>query len=465
MTSERADRRTTDMPAQRAARTGIDLSGVAQRHAVPLRLAYLACIAFATLLHLGFDPVAAHVLARLHRAIDPPAGFKDLVDAARNVALFLGWGATWVLTAPAPTSRRDVLLATALGTAASVTVESLQLFSQFRTASIFDVATNMLGSLLGALTLWLMERRATRDMREGTLIGVPGWLPAGAMVMTAVSLAFAPASRATNVISWASSPFDRARVVAASAPLAVAWPALTVDVAAWLAVGLLVAAAISDRTGRIRWSQLAAWLALVPTLLWAAHAGRAMAGLQRESLTWVVQGASVALGVLSGLVLLPAWRHSVSARSSRAYQFAGLAAAVGAVMSWTPARWVLATAGATTFSWRQLGPLLSLFQRQDLSRVVLVLQKAGIGAAVGACLAARKRVGQPRPGVRGALLYAAVLEVGQFVVPGRYPDITDVLITGAAAGLVAVLVARADRSAGPAGPNETAGLERPPPSR
>jgi VanZ family protein len=465
MTSGRAERRTTDMPAQRVARTGIDLSGVAQRHATVLRLAYLGCIAIATLLQLGFDPAPVNVLWRLHRAIDPPAAFKDLVDAARNVALFLGWGATWVLTSPAPTTRRDVLVATLLGTAASLTVESLQLFSQFRTASIFDVATNTLGSLLGALTLWLVERRATSDMREGTLIGVPSWLPGGAMLMSGLSLAFTPSSRATTAINWASSPFERARGVEASAAIDVSWHALSVDAVVWVAVGVLVAAAISDRTGRVRWSQLFAWTLIVPTLLWATHEGRAMAGLQRESITWMVQGAAVVAGLMAGFVALPLWRNVVAARSSRALQVAALVAGVGALMSWTPAWWVMSSAGATTFSWRQLVPMMSLFQRQDLSSVFLVLQKAGIGAAVGACLAARKRVGEPRPGVRGALLYAAILEVGQFFVPGRYPDITDVLITGAAAGLVAVLVARADRSARQIERREIDGLERLPPSR
>lgn len=460
MTSGRDDRRTTDMPAQRVARAGIDLSGVAQHHATPLRLAYLVCIGIATLLHVGFDPTPANVLWRLHRAIDPPAAFKDLVDAARNVALFLGWGATWVLTSRAPTTRRDVLIATVLGTIASLTVESIQLFSPFRTASIFDVATNTLGSLLGALTLWLVERRATIDMRQGTLIGVPGWLPGGAMLMTAVSLAFAPSSRATLVINWASSPFARARAVAAASAIDVSWRALSADAAAWLVVGLLVAAAISDRTGRVRWSQFVAWLLIVPTLLWMAHIGRAMSGLQRESSSWIVQSAAATVGLLAGFMAIPVWRNAVAARSSRAYQFAGLAAGVGALISWTPASWVVLSANAATFSWRQLVPMMSLFQRQDLSSVFLVLQKVGIGAAVGACLAARKRVGEPRPGVRGALLYAAILELGQCFVPGRYPDITDVLITGAAAGLVAVLVARADRGARQPEQNGMAGLER-----
>jgi VanZ family protein len=66
---------------------------------------------------------------------------------------------------------------------------------------------------------------------------------------------------------------------------------------------------------------------------------------------------------------------------------------------------------------------------------------------VGAALAARKRVGVPWPGLRTAVLYATCLEVGQLLVPGRYPDVTDIMMTSAAAGVVAVLAARSGRDA------------------
>ena len=445
------------MPAQRAPRTGIDLSAVARRYATVLRLAYLACIATATLLHLGVDASPANVLLRLQRAIDPPMGFKDMVDAARNVALFLGWGATWVLTAEAPTTRRDVMIATLTGMFASLTVESIQLFSLFRTASIADVATNTLGSLIGAFALWRVERRAMLDMRRGTTIGIPAWLPAGALLLTAFGLAFAPSSRASMTVVWASSPLERARVIAEAVALDVPWSALLTDAVAWLIVGVSVAVAIDDRDGKVRWGQLVAWLMIVPGLLVTAHYGRAMVGLQRESGSAMVQSVAAAIGLLAGLGLVPRWRRTVTARSTRALQLGVLAAGVGALMSWSPAAWAVRN-GAAQLSWRQLVPMMSLFQRQDLSSVFLVLQKAGLGAAVGACLAARTRVGEPRPGLRAAVLYAAVLEAGQFFVPGRYPDVTDVLITSAAACLVGALVERADRGARASDVAESAAL-------
>jgi VanZ family protein len=445
MNAERASRHTTDTPVQRPPRTGIDISALALRHAGGLRLAYLLCIAIATLLGLGFDSSLSSAAVRFQRALDPTLSFRDVTDAARNIALFVGWGATWVLTSPAPTTRRDVAIATLGGMLASITVETAQMFSQYRYASVTDVFTNTLGSLIGAVTIWVLEKRATTDMRRGTMIGVPGWMPGGALLLSAIGLAFAPSSRATMRIAWEASPLGRAGSIAATPAINVPWIALLSDVASWLVVGLGVSISISDRTGRIRAGPLLAWLLIIGAMLPLVHLGREMAGLQREAGTLMVQSSAVAIGLAIGLLAVPRWRRLVTARSTRAIQLGLLVAVVGAIIAWSPASWA-ATANAQ-FSWRQLVPMMSLFQRQDLSSVFLVLQKAGMGAAVGACLAARTRMGEPRPGVRAAVLYAAVVELGQLAVPGRYPDVTDILITAASAALVAVLVERADRGA------------------
>jgi VanZ family protein len=445
MPADRATRRTTDTPVQRPPRTGIDISALAQRHALALRIAYLCCIAIATLLGLNADASLSNAADRLRRALEPALSFRDVTDAARNIALFVGWGATWVITSPAPTTRRTVAMATLLGMLASITVESAQVFSAVRYASIADVFTNTLGSLIGASAFWIFERRAITDLRSGTMIGVPGWMPAGALLLNAIGLAFAPSSRPTMHIAWESSPLGRAAKIASVTPVDVPWSALISDVAAWLVVGLGVSVAISDRTGRLRGLQLLAWLAIVGGMLPLVHLGRDMSGLQREAGTLGVQAVAVGIGLAAGLLAVPLWRRAVTARSTRALQLAALAAVLGAIIAWSPAAW--AASGSTQVSWRQFVPMMSLFQRQDLSSVFLVLQKAGMGAAVGACLAARTRMGEPRPGVRAAVAYAALVEIGQVLVPGRYPDVTDILITTASAGLIAVLVERADRGA------------------
>jgi VanZ family protein len=449
---EGAGRFTTDMPAQKEPRMSIDLVHIATRYAIPFRIGYLLCIGAATLMNLGFEPSLDHVAERWHRALGLHFNFKDAVDAVRNVVLFCGWGATWMLTSRAPVRARDIGLATILGLLASMTVEGAQLFSPYRTASVLDVATNSLGALVGALAFWLLEHRTATDLRRGTTIGIPGWIPASALLTTALSLAFAPSSRASLIVGWGATPKERAAVVAQVAPSIVPWSALSIDAFAWLAVGLTVALAISDRTGKVRGQQLIWWLLILPVTLFLVHLGRAYAGLQREATSWHVQALALTIGLGIGLVAVPVWRGRTTARTTRALHIGLLAAGLGALMSWVPAFWVAGAGAARVLSWRQFIPMLSLLERQDMSSVFLVLQKAGIGAALGACLAARSRLGAPIPGLRSAILYAGILELGQFLVPGRYPDITDVLITSAAAGLVAILIKRADYAARIAGP-------------
>lgn len=437
-------RRTTDLPAQQSPRVERDLSSEATRYAGIVRVSYLACIALATLTGLGFDPSFAHAGDRLVRALAPPLTSRDLVDAARNIALFFGWGAIFALTARAPTRWRHVAQAVLWGLAASLTVETCQLFSQYRQASIVDVATNTLGSLLGAAVLWAIEWRASGDMRGGTLIGVPGWLPAGALLLTAHALSFAPSSRPTPRLVWGPSPLERLREIAAGPATVVPWSALPPDAAAWFAAGLAVAVAIRDRTGAVRAGQALAWLVIAPGMLVAAIVLRAAAGLQREARAWELDFAAMALGLLIGLIGIPIWRRRFSARATRALHLFLVICAVGAIMSWTPASWVVARGQPIAMSWRALVPMLSLFERQDLSSVFIVLQKASLGAALGACLAARARMGAPVPGAWVAIAVACLLEVGQLLVPGRYPDMTDILITASAAGLAIVVIARSD---------------------
>ena len=68
-----------------------------RRPLVAARWAYVAVVALATLtdLHLSGDlHRAAH---RLARAFEPSIGWRDAIDGLRNVALFAGLGAVWVL--------------------------------------------------------------------------------------------------------------------------------------------------------------------------------------------------------------------------------------------------------------------------------------------------------------------------------------------------------------------------------
>jgi glycopeptide antibiotics resistance protein len=135
------------------------------RYRWPARLAYLLVLLFATLQPFYLDTTPANIAERIHRALHPELGGADVVDAARNILLFGGWGIIWALTA-AGSAKRTILRATGTGICISVFVETTQLFSWNRNTSLLDVTTNTIGALGGALA-HLMLIACTRDRREG----------------------------------------------------------------------------------------------------------------------------------------------------------------------------------------------------------------------------------------------------------------------------------------------------------
>ena len=90
------------------------------------------------------------MMARLIAAMHPQFRPNDIVDAARNIVLFAGWGLVWMATAPPQRAWRSIGRATATGAAISITVELCQVASSNRYASILDVLTNTTGSFVGA---------------------------------------------------------------------------------------------------------------------------------------------------------------------------------------------------------------------------------------------------------------------------------------------------------------------------
>lgn len=439
-----------------------DLVALAQRWRPLLLGGYLAVIALATLLNLGWDPEPANAWYRFARAFRLRLATGDIVDAVRNVALFVGWGTTVALTARPPATARTILVATVTGCLASLSVEALQTFSMFRVASIADVTTNTLGAFVGAGALVVAERRMRSDVRRGTLLGVPAWLGALALVVACTGLVFTPASRPARVASWAPSPLARlaeSRLV----PLAPAdWPAYLPDALAFLALGLLAAIAVADRGGRLRLPQLAAWVAILAALVGGMPLARGMAGIPPDPRAQLVHAVAVTAGLVAGLLLAPRWARAVPAAATRCAQVALLPVACLLAWNWWPATW--GGLGRPGFSWQQFVPMLALYARHDFGSVFIVLQKVGLGGVLGACLAGRRAQGTAQPGLRAVALLAAAVEGGQYLVPGRYPDLTDVLMVTAGAAVTAALALRAVVVEG-TGRGGTAGPAPPPPAR
>jgi VanZ family protein len=146
------------------------------------RFAYVGVVLLATLTRLHLDHELSNVAPRLARALDLRLHAHDVVDAAQNLALFAGLGAVWVVTSSPARAWASVRNATLVGFAISASVETVQLFSPVRFASLLDVTSNTLGAVGGAVTILALTAvlRAARGMRS--FVGVPAFVFAGAQL-------------------------------------------------------------------------------------------------------------------------------------------------------------------------------------------------------------------------------------------------------------------------------------------
>lgn len=136
------------------------------------RLGYIGILLLATLTPFQTDLSPEGLSARLARLLHPDIGNRDVIDGARNVVLFAGWGAVWALTAV--TSLRAIVRdATVTGLLLSATVEFLQLFSSNRVASFIDVATNTAGAFAGAVGLLVLAGLASQRRNARSFVGIP----------------------------------------------------------------------------------------------------------------------------------------------------------------------------------------------------------------------------------------------------------------------------------------------------
>ena len=116
--------------------------------------AYVVVLLIATLTPFRADPeLAAGSRSVIARAFHPSVAGRDVVDGARNIVLFAGWGVVWALTA-AGGVRRIVLRATAGGAAHQrAGRDRFSSSPPIGTTSLLDLATNTGGAFGGAVML------------------------------------------------------------------------------------------------------------------------------------------------------------------------------------------------------------------------------------------------------------------------------------------------------------------------
>jgi VanZ family protein len=407
---------------------------------IAARLAYVVVVLLATLANLHASADLGPVHARLVRALTPSVTWRDAVDGLRNVVLFAGLGAVWVVTSLSGRATREIRPATLISFLLGATAEGLQLLSPVRTSSIIDVATNTLGGFAGAVATIGLLATIQHARRDKSYLGIPMLLVAAPYALAAECEALAPLFHSAPLPMMHGGPLSRLTIaLGAATPLY--WREIPlVDVPLFGAAGFLLVALLRERGQSFG--------AAVPKVVFGAGAivvaSHVMHGAFSLAIRWeavATDAVSIALGAWA------AWRWL--APITREYRGASrvrllmVAYAVLLVMwGWRP--FVIETNGsviAGQISPLALTPLESLAERVDVFSALHVMQQFLLYLPVGALLAVwpLRRAGR-LANLRAGVWLAAVIELGHIVVAGRTFDVTNFLlaVAGLAVGWIAV---------------------------
>jgi len=406
------------------------------------RLAYVAIILLATLTHLDASWDLGAVAQRLVRAFEPAMGWRDAVDGLRNLALFAGLGAVWIITSTSGTLARETLRATAAGFALSATVEGLQLFSSTRTASVLDVTTNTLGTLAGALvmTLLIVDVRRAREARS--YFGIPVSLVAGSYALAVLCEALVPLFRSAPLSGLTGGPLSSLRVVLQLAmPLSLGEVPL-LDVLLYAPAGFLIVMMLAERG----WPAARSWLGVAIVGAALAFSAELTHGFIRLSIRWEA-AATHALALAFGAWAAQRWlapltrslRGAARARSTIVTYMALLA--LWGLRPLLPVEDLHAVAAQLTLE--HLEPLRALAERVDVFSGLHVAQQFLLYVPLGSLLAVWPlRLAGRWAHLKPALWLAALIEAGHIVIAGRDFDVTNALLACAGLGIGWIVIRR-----------------------
>lgn len=417
-------------------------SSMTPGHARTARVAYFAIVLVATLSNLHFDPSTADVGPRLTRALAFAPHLSDAIDAARNVLLFAGLGAVWIATSRLRSPGATLLRITLISFVFSGCIETLQLFSPVREASLIDVTTDTIGGLVGGLATLAAFAALDESAGERSVIGIPAFVLAVSYGLATVMEAFIPLFRQDLLPQLGGSVGERiGRAIAAIRPESIAQIPVT-DVLIFFPAGVFAAVALmeSGAGGAVAAFVVIVAAAIVYPLTEVVHGVAAEPIILGAALTHVVAAAVGAIVAATGI-------DSFKARLGMVSRVRAVAAAYSLILlvwSWRPFRLDLTAASmADQFTSSHLIPLQALAERGDLFSVTDVVSQGVIFVPLGALLAIwpLRKQGALR-GMLPAIYLAIVLELGKIPIAERFMDVTHILIQSAGAGLGFVLVRR-----------------------
>jgi glycopeptide antibiotics resistance protein len=381
--------------------------------------------------------------AQLARAFDFELGGTALIDAARNILLFVGWGVVWVLTSPPGPARPMLLKATLTGAVLSALVETAQLFDRSRVASVVDLTTNTAGSLLGAFGTALLVLASRAGLGRRSYLGLPASLLAAPYCAAAFLEACFPIFRQTRLPRAWGPPADRL----AQAFRWLGWestvPLPLLELLLFAPAGVLAYTALAELNVPRR-RALALLVAGAAVIFMLAELVRGASGYPMSVPALALHLAGVAAGAAATHRWLPAFSRRLRGPDRTLV----VLAAYGVVM----ALWVLRPFSfhfdpaslADSMSSGHLIPLTAYRARLDLFSTADVAIPAFLLLPAGGLLALwpLRRNGWLKT-VLPALYLAALLETTQIFTVGRMFDVTDILVAGAAATVGWLVIRRA----------------------
>jgi glycopeptide antibiotics resistance protein len=360
--------------------------------------------------------------------LSPSLSSRDVVDGARNLALFAGWGLVWMITAPPGRSLTALRNAVLSGACVSVLVEVTQLFSATRTASVLDILTNTVGSLLGAVALVALVIAVARRRHARSFVGLPAMAFAAAYGVACLAEALIPLFRQTVYPNLSGGPLGRFHL---------AWGMFTwsslgqvpgTDLILFAPAGAFAVAALVEAGWAYRAAAIVtAGGGLLLGVL--AEVGHGFLGLPIEAGAVLAHGLGVAVGAAA-----TAWGLPRLTRRLRGRARPGMLALAygGLLLLWALRPYVLEgslAAMGTKLTNEWWIPLRFLGRRVDMFSVVDVVSPFLLYLPLGGLLAVWPLA---RSGWLARFWPAVYLAMGselcQVLVRGRLLDSTDLLV-------------------------------------
>ncbi|HEX2166753.1 MAG TPA: VanZ family protein [Longimicrobiales bacterium] len=395
-----------------------------------MRIGYLLVIAIATLSNLGVEPIGSDELRRrVADAMSPNVAARDVVDGLRNLLLFAGWGLAWCITARDGRFRHAIVIATITGLFISAAVESAQLFSSLRQASVLDVLTNTGGAFMGGAGAVAMLHGARAAHGSRSFVGLPMLVFAAAYGGAAMLEIVLPGVRQELLAGASGGAVARLRLAVSQ----VGWGSSGVaefllQVLLMIPAGVFAVAALAE-SGRSYLRAL--WLTACGGALLAAllELARGTTGQPIETGMIVAHAA----GFVGGGWLAAHWLPTLTQRyRGRARPRMLVAAYIPVLLLWAWRPFVPISSMAeliASFTPGHLMPLAALAMKMDLFSAADVAISFLLYFPVGALSAVWPlRLHGRLAGVLPGIWIALAIEAGQIFVAGRFFDATDVII-------------------------------------